>query len=67
MVYKDKTFCPFKSCEDFTKCDRAFTKIIGISADSCGMPVSLFGKEPECYKGDLEAAKQYRLETIQKG
>ncbi len=51
ITYKDMTFCPYyKQCIDGIECYRALTKKIEIQAEKVHMPVSIFAKEPDCFK-----------------
>ena len=52
MCYMDMTFCPFKECADFSKCDRALTDEVHAKAKAWmpDPPICQYMEKPDCIK-----------------
>ena len=52
QCFKDKTFCPFNQCLDFTRCDRALTANVKAEAAKWMKEPSIayFSVGPECFR-----------------
>jgi len=51
--YKDKTFCPFRSCSNFNNCSNALTDYVIKKAEKWwgnkSAPVAQFTQKPDCF------------------
>ena len=54
MCYRDRTFCNFKNCSEFSNCSTAYTDEVHKNAVAWWgneeAPVAFFVEYPECYK-----------------
>lgn len=55
MCYRDRTFCPFSECDNFSTCPEALTDEVQEKADkwweACkgDAPISTYMDAPECF------------------
>ena len=52
VVYRDKTWCPFKECANFNTCKRALTNEVRALAEDWmpNAPIAQYTDKPECYE-----------------
>ena len=55
LCYKDKTWCVFKDCKKFNKCEDALTDKVKLDAlkwwGKSNAPIAVYSEKPNCYKG----------------
>lgn len=51
LCYRDMTFCDYKCCAKFDKCDRALTDKVYTDAEKWmhGGPICIYAEKPVCY------------------
>lgn len=56
MAYGDKTFCPFKECNNFNSCHRALTDKVHEAAKEWwggdNYPLAVYVNPPACYENE---------------
>lgn len=49
LVYRDRTYCSYSDCADFTNCSRRLTDSVKQAAELLRLPISQFAEQPECF------------------